>query len=138
MRRAIIDRRINNSALPRGFRLQYPSKHAAHQIHRPAADIADKRCGRYGRILGSATIPKRARHRDVIQVMPSRMCQRPALPPARHTAKHKRRVHGVASLRPEAKPFHHARSEPLNQRICARDELHKNGLVVSVLQVKLD
>ena len=69
---------------------------------------------------------------------PAAMGVRAVLAPPGHPPEHQLRVAGEALVGPDAEALHHARPEPLDQRVGALDEVEQRGDAVGVLEVDGD
>src|SRR4029077_17313605 len=100
-----------------------------------AAEIADQVQGRYRRTIGLADRRQHTGQRDVVDVVPGDMGDRPVLTPAGHPAVDQPRVTLEADVRAEAEALHDSRAKPLDQRISLVDEAQRRLDAVLVLQI---
>ena len=84
--RAVDHGGVDDLALPRAHRLDEGAEHSERKQHPAAGEIPDQveRNGR--RLAFAADRVQRARERDVVEIVPRRVGQRPVLAPARHPA----------------------------------------------------
>jgi hypothetical protein len=129
-------RRVDDLSPARALRLKYAADDPESQIKGTAGEVADQVQGRGRRLAAPPESVQRADQRDVVDVVPRRVRQRPVLPPAGHPAVDETRVAGEAVIGAEAQPLGDAGTEPLDQRVGAFDKAQCESLAVRTLQVE--
>ena len=101
-----------------------------------AGGVADHGRRHDGPLAAVCRQRQQSRQRDVVQVVPGRLRQRPALAPAGHAAVDQPRVARGAVGRPEAQALHHAGAVAFDQRVGGGDERHRLGDRGGLLQIE--
>ena len=118
--------------------MQHRRDHAEGQHHPPAAEIAHG-IDREGRLLALAAIGmKRARQRDVIDVMARQRRHRSVLAPAGHSTDHQFGIDRQQHVRANPHPFNHTRTIAFDQRIGGFDQILQMLDRRRILEVQLD
>ena len=137
-RRAIDHRAIDNLSLSTRAGMQHRRDHAEGQHHPPAAEIAHG-IDREGRLLALAAIGmKRARQRDVVDVMARQRRHRSVLAPAGHSTDHQFGIDRQQHIGADPHPFDHARAIAFDQGIGGFDQVFELGDGGRILEVQLD
>ena len=126
-RRSIGHRAVDDLAMAGRARTQQARHHPERQQHAPAAEIADQVDRRSRFLAGAAAGVQCAGQRDVIDVVPGGLGQRPVLAPPGHPAVDQPRVVREQDIGAQAVAFHHARAKALDQPIGSADEFRAPG-----------
>ena len=114
---AVDHRAVDHLALAGRPRREDPGQHPEGEQHPAAAEIADRVDRRRRRPAGAAVGVERAGERDIVDVVPGGLGERPVLPPAGHPPVDEPRIVLEQQVRPEPEPLHHAGPEPLDQPV---------------------
>ena len=136
--RALDHRAVDDLALAGRAGADDAGQHAHREIQRAAAEIADQVQRRHRRPARRADRIQRARQRDVVDVVPGGMRDRPVLAPAGHPAVDQLRVAREADIGGEAEPLHDPRPKPLDQRVGPVDQPQHRRDRVRVFQIDRD
>ena len=128
-------RRIDHLTRARPGRLQQCARHAEREEHAPATEIANHVQRRHGALAFAGEAVQRAGERDVVDVVPRGLRQRPVLAPARHAPEDETGVAREALVGTQAETLHHAGPEALDERVGLLDEPEHGGDPVGMLEV---
>ncbi len=134
--RAVDHRRVDDLAPARALRLENGADHAEGQVQRAAAEIADQVQRRGRRLAVAAKGMHRAGERDVVEIVPGGLCERPLLAPAGDPAIDEAGIAREAILGAETEPFGDPRAEPFDQRVGAFDQAQGECLAVRMFEVE--
>ena len=133
---AVGDRRIHHLPQPRPPRLVQCGQDAHDQVEAAPA-VVPQQVQRRHRPVGRADGVQRTGERDVVDVVPRGLRQRPMLAPARHSAVDQPRVATRDRLRPQPQALHDARAEAFHQDVGRLQQLQHLLDAGGVLEVGL-
>ena len=137
-RRTVDHRRVDDLPRTAALRLEQRGHDAVGQEHPAASEVADQVQWWHRGLSGTTDVGQRAGQRDVVDVVAGCQRVRAFLAPAGHPPEHQPRVAQQALVRPDAEALHHARTEALDQRVGALDEVEERRGAVGVLQIDGD
>ena len=138
MRRAVRDGCVDDLPAPARLRLEKSRQHPDHEIERTAREVAEEVHGRRRRLALATDRGERARERDVIEIVPRRLGERPRLAEPGHAAVDEARVPLERDVRPEAEPLHRARAETFEAAIGGGHQAQRQLDALRALEVERD
>ena len=114
---------VDDLATPGMPRLVERAQHTERQQHRTATEIADIVERRHRRLARTPDGVQRTGDRDVVDVVPGDLRQRPVLAPAGHAAVNKTRIARVAFGRPQPEPLHDTGAKAFDQHVGIRHDV---------------
>jgi hypothetical protein len=122
-RRAVNHRRVHHLPAPGAMALKQCGEDADRQQHPAATEVADKVEWGWRRLAGPPRLPEHPADRDVVEVVPRRLRERPLLPVSGHPAVDQAAVSLEARIRSESEPLGDPRTKALQQDVGTRDEV---------------
>ena len=137
-RRTVDHRGVDHLPLAALPALDQRGEDSGHDEGRAAAEISKEIDRREWGLASLADQAQRARHGDIIDVVPGLVGQRAVLPPASHSRVNQSRVRCAQFPRSESEPFHHARPKAFEHDVGARAQRVCNGGIVGNFEIERD
>ena len=133
--RAVEHGGVNHLTLAGRLRFEQCSQHPHGEVHRTAGEIAYQVEGDNRRSRLGANGVEHPGQGNVVDVMACLLAERAVLAPAGHAAVDKARIGFLAGLGAQAKPFHDARAESLDQQVGGSHQIQHRSDAVRALQI---